>query len=182
MSDNTYSGWTNYETWLVNLWMDNDQGSQEYWQETAQECMQDAIDGNDTSDVRALATYNLSERMKEQHEEFTPETTGVYSDLLSSALGRVDWYEIAKHYMDDIDLYSAGWNMPGFLCDSEPTLFLDSDDALEYIADSAKDSIDTELDDNEQDKLIGIVDSWKSENNGEFGCTFGQYHYFVNRL
>ena len=25
-----YNGWTNYETWLVNLWMDNEQGSQEF--------------------------------------------------------------------------------------------------------------------------------------------------------
>lgn len=24
-NDKTYNGWTNYETWLVNLWIQNDQ-------------------------------------------------------------------------------------------------------------------------------------------------------------
>ena len=29
MDEKKYSGWTNYETWLVKLWLDNDQWSQE---------------------------------------------------------------------------------------------------------------------------------------------------------
>jgi hypothetical protein len=30
MSDE-YSGWHNYETWVVNLWMNNERGQQDYW-------------------------------------------------------------------------------------------------------------------------------------------------------
>lgn len=29
MSDNTYNGWTNWETWVVNLWIINEESS--YW-------------------------------------------------------------------------------------------------------------------------------------------------------
>ena len=44
MNKNEYNGWYNYETWLVNLWMDNDQGSQEMWREHARESI-DADEG-----------------------------------------------------------------------------------------------------------------------------------------
>ena len=27
MSDSTYNGWKNYETWNVKLWLDNEQGT-----------------------------------------------------------------------------------------------------------------------------------------------------------
>jgi len=79
--DGKYNGWSNYETWAVRLWMDNDQGSQEYWSETARMC----------DDARELAHY-----LERQHVEGMPDLpNGIYSDLLLSALRSVDWYEIA---------------------------------------------------------------------------------------
>lgn len=32
--DNRYQGWTNYETWAVKLWMDNEEPSYLHWKET----------------------------------------------------------------------------------------------------------------------------------------------------
>ena len=32
-----YNGWSNYETWSVMLLIDNEQGSQAYWQEVAED-------------------------------------------------------------------------------------------------------------------------------------------------
>lgn len=176
MNDTKYNGWTNYQTWVVNLWMDNEQGSQEFWQEAAHECLQDAID-NDETDVKASAAYALSKRMEDQHDEFMPETTGVYSDLLTNALGMVDWQEIAEHYIGDIDVYSAGWNMPGYMPDNTPAMFLDADDALEHVKEAMRDGLDEE---SEEDATL--IDSWKADSNGEFGQTFNGMHYFVTKL
>jgi hypothetical protein len=37
-----YNGWTNYETWCVSLWIDNEEPSYRHWQAVAQECYDDA--------------------------------------------------------------------------------------------------------------------------------------------
>jgi hypothetical protein len=95
MNDNTYNGWTNYQTWAAKLWIDNDQGSQEYWLERAT----DALESND-NDADA-ARYDLAQELESQHDEFAPEVSGVYADLLRSALGLVEWREIAASLIED---------------------------------------------------------------------------------
>ena len=37
MTHKDYNGWTNYETWNVKLWMDNDESTYHYWQEQTDE-------------------------------------------------------------------------------------------------------------------------------------------------
>jgi hypothetical protein len=95
MSDQTYNGWANYQTWVVNLWLTNDSGSDEHLRSMARDCLTH-LDG-DIDD----AVYELAKRIEEDHEEFMPETTGVYSDLLGHALRMVDWREIAQHVIDE---------------------------------------------------------------------------------
>jgi hypothetical protein len=91
-SESGYNGWTNYETWAVKLWLDNDQGSQEMAFEMAREAQRSKY-------PRAM----LADALKEIHEENAPEIgNNVYSDLLGSALGSVDWYEIAKAFLEDV--------------------------------------------------------------------------------
>jgi len=115
MDDKRYNGWTNYETWNVALWLDNDEGTQTMFAERAQELLDDeaqqAADEEisaDIGDLRAACTSPLADEL----ENFVtdPELGGmpdlpasVYSDLLTHALGMVDWREIAEHYLSDIE-------------------------------------------------------------------------------
>jgi hypothetical protein len=111
MERKEYNGWTNYETWCVNLWMSNDQGSDEYFRELAQEVYdesekEDRADGKPLFTRDEVATRVLADRLKDQFEEQQSEltgVTGVFADLLSGALSEVDWYEIAEHYIEDVD-------------------------------------------------------------------------------
>lgn len=107
-TDTKYNGWSNYETWLVNLWLSNDQGSDEYWREQAQYAWDNALRLRQYSDqTRENAARNaLSEMLKDEHEAQAEElvkSTGVFADLVSGALGRVEWREIAEHLLEDVD-------------------------------------------------------------------------------
>lgn len=143
MKRKEYNGWTNYETWSVALLIDNDQGSQEYWQERAEEAVQEAID-NDESEIKHKAACRLAELIQEEHEENNPlaDKTDIYSQLLSGALSEVNWYEIAKSRVDEIKLFSAGWNMPGYMPDSDPACFTDFESARDYILEEIKRAAD----------------------------------------
>ncbi len=100
MTNKEYNGWTNYETWLVKLWIDNDEGSDGYWSEQAEECVK--VDG------RENAVRSLGDLIREQHEQLWSEIhgdkCGVFQDLMTSALHEVNWEEIAHHYVDEVEI------------------------------------------------------------------------------
>lgn len=101
MNVKEYNGWTNYETWLVKLWQDNDQGEQTYWQETATECVR--VDGEH-------APTSLADIMKEHYEEASGElagVTGFWSDLMNDALCEVNWREIAENWIASVQVEAA---------------------------------------------------------------------------
>jgi len=94
--DRTYNGWASYETWLVNLWLQNDIGSYAYWCERAAHCIK----------AEEHPLYALSRELQiEVSENGIPDnmTTGLYGDLLGAALAEVDWREIAEHYLEDCE-------------------------------------------------------------------------------
>lgn len=100
-TDKTYNGWTNYETWVVNLWLNNDEGSQRYWGEQAEHLKQSA-ENHDT------AVQDLAEVMKGHFEEsghnileIAKATSSVWADLLGAALSEVNWREIAEHKLEE---------------------------------------------------------------------------------
>lgn len=108
MADQEYNGWPNYETWCVNLWMDNEQGSQEFFRETAKEIYGEVTPHPDFNRAET-ARFRFADWLKDHHEENRPEmpTCGLYYDLLSAALAAVNWDRIARHYIDAVEEEAA---------------------------------------------------------------------------
>lgn len=103
MRDETYNGWTNYETWLVNLWMDNEKGSQDFFREQAREIYDETDSYNTGLNKQEYARCRYADWLKHYHsEENRPDLPGMYGDLLGGALSAVNWDEIARHYIDAV--------------------------------------------------------------------------------
>ena len=104
MSAQTCNGWTNYETWLVNVWMSNSQGDQQYWDEQTGEVLEEEAD----HDGDTFPVVRLGERIGEWLDEIRADlvadsTASLMSDLLGGAISAVDTVEIARHLLDDYE-------------------------------------------------------------------------------
>lgn len=103
MNVKPYNGYTNYETWLVDLWIGNDEGSQSYWQDQAEEVWKEA-EASEYSTREQEATRTLAEAMKDEIEGMNPLTgSGMFDDLLGAALSEVDWDDIAENFVAEVD-------------------------------------------------------------------------------
>jgi len=89
-----YNGYTNYQTWNIQLWIDNDEGSQQFWTSRAADLLSFDEDN---------AKYNLEQELIEYYKyECNPlaDKANVYSDLLGHALSCVNWFEIADNLLE----------------------------------------------------------------------------------
>jgi hypothetical protein len=96
MTHKEYNGWFNYETWLVKLWMDNEEGTYRFFQEQAEQVLRDDPDDEDNDRIRTLAAI-----IQEAHEESLPKLEGFAADLMNAALSEVNWEEIAGSLLED---------------------------------------------------------------------------------
>ena len=97
MSDTTYKGWNNYETWLCNQWYDNFDFTDEVEGEV--------FDGMDTDQIVDYVADHIEDTINEHLDLMLGESshnTGFIDDIISTTLGVVDFREIASHYLDDI--------------------------------------------------------------------------------
>ena len=107
MENEGYQGWSNYETWLVALWLDNERASYEYWRDHAASHRQHAPECKTVESgiwtIQEAAKYNLAEQLKEEVADASPlSESSLYSDLLAAALDEVDWYELADHLLAEL--------------------------------------------------------------------------------
>ena len=101
MSNNhTYNGWTNYETWNLALWLDNDECSYNYWRQQTRACLIGA-DEPPTLEQREGTAHALAQLLQTETEVNAPVVAGFYADILGSAMHSINWREIADHLIDD---------------------------------------------------------------------------------
>lgn len=79
-----YNGWTNKETWLVNLWI-----------------------GDNLAEIQGEGTEVSGQTVKAividwlDYAQGNDVESGLLVDLLNCALGHINWEEVASHYKND---------------------------------------------------------------------------------
>ncbi len=107
MSDDTHNGYANYETWLVALWLDGEQGAYEYWQTQGKAAwFRAGLEKHGWCAQSTSARINLRTTLHECIRDEHPlnDKADVWSDLLGAALRRVDWFEIADNILDGCEI------------------------------------------------------------------------------
>ena len=97
-----YNGWSNWESFTVALWINNEEGSQDYWIEQGKQALEDAQESKYFTKEEE-AVFLLAEELKafyEDSHELTLEHSGLYYDLLMGALQVVDWREVAESLLE----------------------------------------------------------------------------------
>jgi hypothetical protein len=107
--DEEYNGWTNYETWCVNLWLRNDETLYaESRSIVAYACSEIDEPNYSFESLTESRTYEAAQKL-ERYVDALAEMTcpgcregaSFVSDLLSEALSEVDWREIAGNLVDE---------------------------------------------------------------------------------
>ena len=100
-------GWTNFETWAISSWLNKNETTRERWAMTARRCLSEAHKSEKFKSKvwtrEEAETYGLS-NLLEEHFRFQcplPEDSP-YRLLLITAMGYVNWDEVADHLLSNV--------------------------------------------------------------------------------
>lgn len=96
MKENTHNGWSNYETWIVALQINNERGSYEYWRTRARELRSLAhVPEGDRYEAQAIEC--LANLLRIECSDAAPSDLATpYAELLRVSISEVDFIEIAE--------------------------------------------------------------------------------------
>lgn len=102
-----YQRWSNYPTWCVKLWLDNDETAYNHWQTAAQYQKEQAPNRQQVKDgiwtVNEAARYELANQLKDviTREDVPDLGASMFGDLLGWALEYINWDEIAEALLEE---------------------------------------------------------------------------------
>ena len=111
----TQEGWSNYPTWCVNLYFQNDKRMKRWMLELIAQATDDYIPDEDECEYEYESldpvTW-LADAIQDVIQATMPvhlkETRGLWGDLLTHALGQVDYREIATEWLAEHALNQEG--------------------------------------------------------------------------
>jgi hypothetical protein len=94
MSNTKYNGWSNYETWNANLWIDND------WRMNETIALTTADFFGSYEDLDKI-TNLVAQEIKSMFIDMMPDVeNGFFSDVMNASFKEVNFWEIARHYVE----------------------------------------------------------------------------------
>ena len=107
MTDETYNGWTNRETWAWNLLVSNDQCLQEHFVEVC-------VGERTRMREGLLATkYRVGDWLQDAFDEYLSDDDELSRPLELAfrrevgSFWRINWSEIGEHYVEMMDEYEG---------------------------------------------------------------------------
>jgi len=108
MDREKYNGWTNHATWVVNLWLENEEWSYRFWRNVAAEMLATA-EPTEVLTKEESARFQFADFMKQHIEGEIDQIlegldihknlyAGILCDLVN--LSDVNWDEIAAAWME----------------------------------------------------------------------------------
>ena len=105
----SYNGYSNYETWAVQLWIDNSESSSAFWRRLAEEVYNHQASEQAHFSKVEDAAYILTEKLRDSYNNGMEvllsdgNATGtIWADLLNASVCAVNFGEIAKNLMESV--------------------------------------------------------------------------------
>ena len=96
-TENTFDGWNNRETYFASLWLNNDSGFYHHYRNIYIYHREKGLDIE-------KAIEKTSRLFENEIKNYAPDIkSSLYSDLLTSALTNINYYEIIKELCSDLE-------------------------------------------------------------------------------